>query len=169
MSWTTDRIGLKDNQTKTRRIDLNKFTLGPVRGSKFQCILIGNSYKYDFACYSPFFSLFPISNLWRISYIIQLLFLYLDLTLVDHLSHYLSVCPIRHLLQFSVSCSSQGNTIQGFSPHKCGQKVSCSAFNVMTTAFPQIFPSFHSSGMFMMHVPLSETSQKVTLSNRIYI
>ena len=139
-------------------IDLNKFTLGPVRGSKFQCILIGNSYKYNFACYSPFFSLFLISNLWRISYIIQLLFLYLDTTLVDHLSHYLSACPIRHLLQFSVSCGSQGSTVQGSSPHKCSQKVSCRAFNVVATTFPQIFPSFHSSGMFIMHVPLNETS-----------
>ena len=35
MSWTTNRMGLKDNQTKVRRIDLNKFTLVTVRGSKF--------------------------------------------------------------------------------------------------------------------------------------
>ena len=35
MSWTTDRMSLKDNQTKVRRIDLNKFTFGSVRGGKF--------------------------------------------------------------------------------------------------------------------------------------
>ena len=35
MSWTTDRMGLKDNQTKVRRINLNKFTLGTVQGGKF--------------------------------------------------------------------------------------------------------------------------------------
>ena len=35
MSWTMDRIGLKDNQTKARRIDLNKFTIGLVWGGKF--------------------------------------------------------------------------------------------------------------------------------------
>ena len=35
MNWTTDKIDLKDNQTKARRIDLNKFTLDPVRGGKF--------------------------------------------------------------------------------------------------------------------------------------
>ena len=169
MSWTTDIIGLKDNQTKTRRIDLNKFTLGPVRGGKFSCILIGNNYKYDFACYSAFSSLFLIPYRWRIFYIIYLLFRYLDPTLVDHLSHYLSACPIRHLLWLSVSCGSQGNTIQGSSPHKCSQKVSCRAFNVVTVAFPQIFPNFHSSSMFTIHVLLSETSQKVTLSNRIYV
>ena len=34
MSWTTDRMGLKDNQTKARRIDPNKFTFGTVRGGK---------------------------------------------------------------------------------------------------------------------------------------
>ena len=35
MSWTTDGMGLKDNQTKARRIDPNKFTLGTVQGGKF--------------------------------------------------------------------------------------------------------------------------------------
>ena len=30
MNWTMDKIGLKDNQTNAKRIDLNKFTLGPV-------------------------------------------------------------------------------------------------------------------------------------------
>ena len=35
MSWTIDRMSLKDNQTKVRRIDLNKFTLDTVRGVKF--------------------------------------------------------------------------------------------------------------------------------------
>ena len=35
MNWTTDKIGLKDNQTKAKMIDLNKFALGPVRGGKF--------------------------------------------------------------------------------------------------------------------------------------
>ena len=31
----TEKIGLKDNQTKAKRTDLNKFTIGPVRGGKF--------------------------------------------------------------------------------------------------------------------------------------
>ena len=35
MSWITDIMSLKDNQTKVRRIDLNKFTLGTVREGKF--------------------------------------------------------------------------------------------------------------------------------------
>ena len=35
MSWTTDRMSLKDNQTKVRRIDPNKFALGTVRGGEF--------------------------------------------------------------------------------------------------------------------------------------
>ena len=35
MNWTMDKIVLKDNQTKTRRVDLNKFTLGPIREGKF--------------------------------------------------------------------------------------------------------------------------------------
>ena len=36
---------------------------------------------------------------------------------VDHAGHYLSACPICRLLQFSVSCSNQGGTIQGSFPH----------------------------------------------------
>ena len=35
MSWTTDRMSLKDNETKARRIDPNKFTLITVRGGRF--------------------------------------------------------------------------------------------------------------------------------------
>ena len=35
MNWTMDKIGLKDNQTKAKMIDLNKFVFGPVRGGKF--------------------------------------------------------------------------------------------------------------------------------------
>ena len=35
MSWITDRMGLKGNQTKVREIDPNKFALGTVRGGEF--------------------------------------------------------------------------------------------------------------------------------------
>ena len=35
MNWIKDRMGLKDNQTKVRMIDLNKFVLGTVRGGEF--------------------------------------------------------------------------------------------------------------------------------------
>ena len=169
MNWTTDKIGLKDNQTKARRIDLNKFTLSPIRGGKFQYISIGNIYKYNLDCYSTFFYEFMILYPQRVSYIIQFLLDYLDSTLVDHLSHYLSACPIRHPLWLSVSCGNQDNTVQRSSPHKCGQKVSCRAFNVVAAVFSQIFPSSHSSNTFIMHVPLSEISWKVTLSDRICV
>ena len=169
MNQTTDTIDLKDNQTKGRRIDLYKFILYLVRGGKFQYILIENSYKYNLDCYNTFFYNFFIPYPWRISSIIQFLLDYLEPTLIDHLSHYLSAYPIRHPFRLSVSFGSQGSTIQGSSLHKYGQKVSCRAFNVVATTFPQIFPSFHSSSMFTMHVPLSGISQKVTLSNRIYV
>ena len=62
MNWTTDKIGLKDNQAKARRIDLNKFTFGQVRGGKFKYILIGDSYKYNLDCYSVFFYIFLIPH-----------------------------------------------------------------------------------------------------------
>ena len=82
---------------------------------------------------------------WRVSYIIQFSLGHLDPTLIDHLSPYLSVCPIRHPLQLVVSCDSQDNTVQGSPQHKCGQKSSCNAFNAEVAVFLQIFWSLPSS------------------------
>ena len=113
MRQVTDRIGLKDHQTKARRIDLNIFTLGPVRGDKFQYILIKNNGKYNLDCYSAFFYNFSISYPWRISYIIQLLLDDLDPTLVDHLSHYLSARPLKHPFQLSVSLVAKAVLFKG--------------------------------------------------------
>ena len=76
---------------------------------------------------------------WKVSHIIQFLMDHLDPTLVDYLSYYLSTFPIRHLLQLSVSCSSQDSTVQKSSPHKCVKKSSCNIFNAVLTAFSQIF------------------------------
>ena len=35
MSWTTDKMGLKDSKTKARMINPSKFTLGTVQRGKF--------------------------------------------------------------------------------------------------------------------------------------
>ena len=68
-----------------------------------------------------------------------------------------------------MSYGSQGNTIQESSPHKCGQKSSCSAFNAVAEALSQIFPSSYSSSMFVMLASSSGVSWKVALSDRIYV
>ena len=49
MNLTMVRIDLKDDQTRTKKIKLNKFT---VRGGIFpyKSIIVG--YKYNFDCYS---------------------------------------------------------------------------------------------------------------------
>ena len=60
---------------------------------------------------------------------------YLDCTLVHHLSPHSSICPIRHLLWLSVNDGSWDCTVQRSSPHKCGQKSYCSAFNAVIVAF----------------------------------
>ena len=60
---------------------------------------------------------------------------HLDRTLVSHLNFHSSTCPIRYLLWLSVNCSGWDYTVQGSSPHKCGQKSYCSALNVVVTAF----------------------------------
>ena len=60
---------------------------------------------------------------------------YPDRTLVHHLSRHLNTCSINHLLWLSVNGDGWNCTVQKFSPHKCGQKSCCSAFNMMVTTF----------------------------------
>ena len=66
-------------------------------------------------------------------------------TLVHHLSHHLSICPIKFLLQLFLSCDLSENIVQRSTPHKCGHKSRYNAFNVVITAFLQIFWSLPSS------------------------
>ena len=60
---------------------------------------------------------------------------YPDRTLVHYLSLHLSMCPISHLLWLSVNGGGWNCTVQRSSPHKCGQKSCCSAFNAVVAAF----------------------------------
>ena len=115
-----------------------------------------------------FFSLFfdPLSR--GVFHLIYPLLNHLHPPLVDHSNSYLSTCPIRYPLQLSVSCGSQGGTVQRSSPHKCGQKSSYNAFNAMVSAFPYIFLGFLPSHMFMRHIPVIEASWKVTLIARLH-
>ena len=85
-----------------------------------------------------FFSLiFNPHFLGRLShYIVNSFFLhYSDRTLVYHLSLHLSTCLISHLLWLSVNGSGWNCIVQRSSPHKCGQKSFCSAFNVVVATF----------------------------------
>ena len=68
---------------------------------------------------------------WWVSPIIQSHLNDLGLSLVDHLSLYLSACPIRHPLQRSVSCGNRDSTVQWSCPHKCG-----------VSSFPLDIPEF---------------------------
>ena len=70
---------------------------------------------------------------------------YPPLTLKYHLSHHLSICPIKLFLQLFLSGDLLGNTIQRSTSHKCGHKSSYNAFNVVVAAFPQIFWNLPSS------------------------
>ena len=54
MSWIIVRMNLKDNQTKVRRINLNKFVLGIVRGGQFFYKSTAKGYRCNFDCYSAF-------------------------------------------------------------------------------------------------------------------
>ena len=70
---------------------------------------------------------------------------YLPFTLVHHLSHHLSICPIKLLLQLFLSCDPLGNIVQRSTPHKCDHKSRYNAFNVVVAVFLQIFWSLPSS------------------------
>ena len=60
---------------------------------------------------------------------------YPDRTLVHYLSPHLSICPISHLFWLFVNGGGWNCTVQRSSPHKCGQKSCCSAFNTVVVAF----------------------------------
>ena len=78
---------------------------------------------------------------------------HLDRTLASHSNFHSSTCPIRHLFWLSVSCSGWDYTVQGSSPHKCGQKSCCSALNAVVTAFLlDIFAFLSSSYTLEVHL-----------------
>ena len=129
---------------KNNRCSLKKRVPGQVQGDKFLNIILKALLQVWFQIATVFLPSFfsPFSSALlgrRVSPIIQPPLSYLDPKLVDHLNPYLSTCLIKHPLWISVSCDCQGSTVQGSSPHKCSQKSSCSAFNAVVVAFPQIF------------------------------
>ena len=105
-------------------------------------------------CYSNSFSLFFHYIFRSPSYggfftLYSFLLYHLDHPLVHHLNLYSSICLIKHLLWLSVNGSGWDYTVQRSSPHKCGQKSCCSAFNAVVAAFPLDISVFLSSP----HVP----------------
>ena len=84
--------------------------------------------------FSPLSLFFPIPLLWSFT-LYSFLLDHLNRTLVNHLNLHSSTYPIRHLLWLSMNGDGCDCTVQGSSPHKCGQKSCCSAFNVVVAAF----------------------------------
>ena len=95
-------------------------------------------YNFSSCWYSVFSTDFLISSPWRIFHIIYAYFADHSPPFVDYAGHYLSVCPIRRPPQSFVSCGNQDSTIQGSSPHKCGQRVWWGAINVVAINIPPI-------------------------------
>ena len=99
---------------------------------------------------------FPTIFLWPLSYggfftLYSFLLDHLDRTLIIHLNLHSSACPIRHFLWLSVHGGSWDCTVQGSSPHKCGQKSCYSAFNAVVAAFLLDISTFLSSS-YMLEV-----------------
>ena len=96
--------------------------------------------------FSPFSLCFSIPILWGFFFTLYSFLLdHLDRILVNHLNLHLSICPIKYLLWLSANGGGWDCTIQGSSPHKCGQKSCCSAFNVVVATFILDFSVFLSS------------------------
>ena len=55
-------MNLKDNQAKVRKISLNKFVPGTVRGGQFFYKSTEKGYKCNFDCYSAFSLNFSIPS-----------------------------------------------------------------------------------------------------------
>ena len=165
MNWTTDIMDLNNDQARTRNIGLNQFT---VRGgnSSYESIKQSSSTNLIATVFCFYFS---------------------DPFLMEGFLHYIApagpswsyTCwSFEPLLEYlshqtppwlSVSCGSQSSTVQGSSPRKCGQRSSCSAFNVVIVAFPKIFLNSHHHGTFMIHIPVTRASSKITLIIKIFI
>ena len=94
--------------------------------------------KNDFLQYFSFWYHPCTSPFRRIFFIIQPLLADLGLPLNDRAGHYLSACPIRFPPKSSMSCGNQDSTIQGPSPHKCGQVVWWGALNVLVATIPPV-------------------------------
>ena len=98
-----------------------------------------NSFSILFHCvfrsssYGEFFTLY--------SFLLD----HLDCTLVIHRNLHSSACPIRHFLWLSIHGDSWDCTVQGSSPHKCGQKSCCSTFSAVVAAFLLDISTFLSS------------------------
>ena len=73
-----------------------------------------NSNRLSLISFFFFFSNLPFLEGFSVIYVLPI-----DLgpPFVDHAGCYLSACPIYRLLQLSVSCSNQGDIVQGSFPH----------------------------------------------------
>ena len=131
--------------------------------------MITLEYQNGSDCYTIFSLSFPIPLHERVLHLIYPHLNNLNPPLVDHSKLYLSTCPIKYPLYLSMSCSNQGNTVQMSSLYKCGQKSSCSAFNVVVTAFSYIFLGFLHSHVSTKHIYVIEVSWKVTLIAGLHI
>ena len=82
----------------------------------------------------------------------------------------MSTCLISHLLWLSVNGGGRNCTVQRYSPHKCGQKSCCNAFNAVKATFASryfciliIFACAWSSSLSSDHPEGSPRSPKYLL------
>ena len=135
VNQTTSKVYFDDKRMKVDKFKLKKIIIGTVWGDQFLYIDFQIWLQVQLLIATVFFPqpLDPLSS--RVSYIIYLPLNDLGSPLVNRLSHYLNAYPIGRPYKPSVSWGNQGSIVQGFSPHKCCQRISCRAFNAAIAAF----------------------------------
>ena len=86
----------------------------------------------------------------------------LGLLFVDHLSHYLSACFIRHFSKSFVSCGSQGSTVQVSSSHKCNQEVWRDELNMVAATIHSVTSRLTSFSKIFLYSMTSYNNMPLT-------
>ena len=106
-----------------------------VRGDELLFLKDNTTLNATITLYFFSFTIFSIPISGRVFTLYSFFLHYFDRTLVYYLSLHLSICPVKHLLWLFMNGGGWECTVQGSSPHKCGQKGCCSAFNAVVAAF----------------------------------
>ena len=135
MNWTMNRVDSNDKNRKLDWFKLKKIVIGTIQGDQFLCISHKFNYKFD----SRLLQCFSLDFLIPFYHCLLLLLYSLPLSSLPPMFKPNCWClilvpsvPSRSLYVIVVKLKT---TIQVSHPHKCGQRVSCRAFNAMVAVF----------------------------------
>ena len=122
-------------------------------------------------CYNVSFLNFPIPHSWQVSSLIQFLLNNPDLPLVDHLSLYLSACPIRHPFQ-PLLCVREANValFRGLLHINAARKLAAESLMRWQQFSPQIFQDSPLYFVFFaIFICVCRTSRNILSDGRLLV